>query len=66
MNCIHGLGSSGIDYVLSNILIYNKIIDFEILNDHEQDSNHRALTLTLNFVKHNSPIEENSYNQKQF
>ena len=41
MNCIHGLGSSVVDYVISNIPIYNKLIDINIFNYHEPDSNHK-------------------------
>jgi hypothetical protein len=64
MTCIHGLGSSVIDYVIYDIPIYNQIVNFDILNDHEPDSDHRPLTLTLNFVMHKIPIEENYDNQK--
>jgi hypothetical protein len=34
-NCIHGLGSNFVYYVISNIPIYSQIINFEILNEHE-------------------------------
>jgi hypothetical protein len=53
MTCIHGLGSNVIDYVISNIPIYNQIVNFDILNDHDPNLDHRPLTLTLNFVIQN-------------
>ena len=31
MNCIHGLGSTLVDYVISNISLYNKMINIDIL-----------------------------------
>jgi hypothetical protein len=63
MTCIHGLGSSFVDYVISNILISNQITTFDLLNDHEPDSDHKPLTLTLKFSMHRSTIEDNSDNQ---
>jgi hypothetical protein len=66
MTCIHGLGSSVVDYVISNILVSNQIATFDLLNDHEPDSNHKPLTLTVNFSMHRSAIEENSDNQRNF
>jgi hypothetical protein len=65
MTCIHGLGSSVMDYVIFDIPISNQIVTFDLLNDHEPNSDHRPLTLTLNFSMHRSPIEENSNNQRQ-
>jgi hypothetical protein len=64
MTCIHGLGSSVVDYVISDIPIYNQIVNFDLLDDHEPDSDHRPLTLTLNFSMHKSSIEEHSDNQR--
>ena len=64
MTCIHGLGSNVVDYVIFDISLYNKIINFDILNDHELDSNHRPLIVTLNFLMHRDPIEDNSRSQK--
>jgi hypothetical protein len=66
MTCIHGIGSSVMDYVISDIPIYNQIVNFDLLNDHEPNSDHRPLTLTLNFVMHKIPIEENFDNQRHF
>jgi len=63
MTCIHGLGSSFIDYVISNILVSNQIRTFDLLNDHEPDSDHKPLTLTLKFSMHRRTIEDNSDNQ---
>jgi len=64
MTCIHGLGSSVIDYVIYDIPLYNAIIDFDTLHNHKPDSFHRPLTITLNLSFHNDPIEENSQSQK--
>jgi hypothetical protein len=64
MTCIHGLGSSVVDYVISNILVSNQIETFDLLNDHEPNSDHKPLTLTLNFYMHMSAIEENFDNQR--
>jgi hypothetical protein len=61
---IHGLDNSGVDYVIPNIPMYNQIVDFDLLNDHETDFDHRPLTLTLNLVMHKSPIEEIYGSQK--
>jgi hypothetical protein len=35
MTCIHGIGSSIVDYVISDILVSNQIVTFDLLNDHE-------------------------------
>ena len=43
ITCIHGLGRSVVDYVIYDIPMYNKIINFDILNDHEPDLDHRPL-----------------------
>ena len=64
MICIHGLGSSVVDYVIFDIPIYNKLIDFNIFNDHELNSDHRTLIITLNIAMHNNPKEENYHFQK--
>jgi hypothetical protein len=64
MTCIHGLGSSVVDYVIYYILVSNQITTFDLLNDHEPNSDHKPLTLTLNFSMHRSTIEENSDNQR--
>ena len=45
-------------------LLYNEIINVDILNDHEPDSNHRPLIVTLNFVMYRDPIEDKPYSQK--
>jgi hypothetical protein len=62
MTCIHGLGSSVVGYMISDIPISNQITTFDLLNDHEPD--HKPITLTLNFSMHMSAIEENSDNQR--
>ena len=64
MTCIHGLGSSVVDYVISDISLYNDIINLDIINDHEPDSDHKPLMVTLNCDIHSDPIEDNHYNQK--
>jgi hypothetical protein len=63
--CIHGTGSSVIDYVIYYVHVSNQIETFDLLNDHEFDSDHTRLTLTLNFAMHMSSIEENSNNQRK-
>jgi len=65
MTCIHGLGSSVVDYVIFDIPISNQIINFDLLNYHEHDSDHRHLTLILNFFMEMSAIENNSNNQRK-
>jgi hypothetical protein len=64
--CIHGIGSSVVDYVISDILISKQITTFDLLNDHDPDSDHKPLTLNLNFSMHRSIIEENFDNQRNF
>ena len=63
MTCIHGLGSSVVDYVIYDIHIYNKLIDFNIFNDHEPESNHRPLIITPNIAMHSDPKKENYHCQ---
>lgn len=65
MTCIHGLGSSVVDYVISNLPLYNKITNFDILNNHDPNFDHRPLLITLNFVIHKDPIEDNAYSEKK-
>ena len=64
MTCIHGLGSSVVYYVISDIPLYNKTINFDNLNDHGPESNHRPLIVTVNFVMDRDPIEDNPHSQK--
>jgi hypothetical protein len=64
MTCIHSLGSNVVDYVISYILVYNQIVNFDLLNDHEPYFDHRPLTQNLNFIMHKNPIEENSNKQR--
>jgi hypothetical protein len=64
MTCIHGLGSSVIDYVISDIPVSNQIASFDLLNDHEPDFDHKPLTLTLNLSMHRSTIEDNFDNKR--
>ena len=53
-----------VEYVIFNITLYNEIIKFDILKNHEPDYDHRPLIVTLNFVMHRDPIEDNPYSQK--
>ena len=48
VTCIHGIGSSVVDYGLYDIPLYNKLIDFDIFNDHEPTSDHMPLIITRN------------------
>ena len=64
MTCIHGLGSNVVDYVISDLPLYNEIINFDILDDNKPDYDHRPLLITLNFFMHRDPIEDNPYSQK--
>jgi hypothetical protein len=64
MVCIHRLASNVIDYVISNIIIYNQIVNFDLLKYHDPDYDHRPLTLTINFVMQKSSIEETYDSQK--
>ena len=64
MTCIHVLGSSVVDYVISDIPASNQITTFNLLNDHEPHSDHKTLTPTLKYSMHRSIIEENFDNQR--
>jgi hypothetical protein len=64
ITCIHGLGSIVVDYVIYDILVSKQITTFDLLNDHELESHHKPLTLTLNVSMHRSAIEENYDNQR--
>jgi hypothetical protein len=66
MNFIHGLDNSVVYYVIYDILVSNQIENFDLLNDHEPNSHHKPLTLTLIFSLHRSAIEENYDNQRIF
>jgi hypothetical protein len=54
-----------VDYVIYDISISDQIVTFDLLNDHEHDSNHRHLTQNLNVFMHRSVIQENSNNKRQ-
>jgi hypothetical protein len=64
MTYIEGLGSSVVNYVISDIPVSSQITNFDLLNDHEPDSDHKPLVLALKFSMHRSTIEENSDNQR--
>ena len=57
MTCIHGIGSSFVYYVISDVPVSNQIANFDLLNDHEPDSDHKPLTLTLKFSMHRVPLK---------
>jgi hypothetical protein len=63
MTCIHGFGSSVVYYIIYDIPIYNEIVNFDMLDDHEPISHHRPFNLAQKFVMQKSPIEENYNNQ---
>jgi hypothetical protein len=52
--------------VILDIPVYNQIVNVNLLNDNKLDSNHRPLTLSLNFILHKNPLENNSDNQIHF
>jgi hypothetical protein len=58
------MGTIVVDYVISNIYVYNQIVIFDLLNDHEPYFDHKPLTLTLNFTMHKKPLEDNFANQR--
>ena len=64
MTCIHGLGSSVVYYVIYDIPLSNKLINFNIFNDHEPNSYHQHLITTLNIVMNSDPKDENYNGQK--
>ena len=39
-------------------------MNVDIINDHEPDSDNKPLIVTLNFVMHRDPIEDNHHSQK--
>jgi hypothetical protein len=63
MTCIHGMGSSVVNYVILDIPVYNQIVNFDLLDKNEPNYDHRPLTLTLNFSMHKSSIYDHSDNQ---
>ena len=64
ITCIHGIRVSVVDYVIYDIPLYNKLIDFNIFNEHEPEYEHRPLIITLNIAMHSDPKEENYHFQK--
>jgi hypothetical protein len=64
ITCIRRLVSNVVGYVISDMHLYNQIVNFDVLNDLEPDFDHKPLNLTLNLVMHKIPIEENSDNKK--
>jgi hypothetical protein len=49
MTCIHGLGSSIVDFVISDIPVSKQIATFDLLNDHESDSHHTGFNPNSKF-----------------
>ena len=64
MTYIHEIGCSVVAYVISDIPLYNEIINLDILNDCEPDSDHRPLIVTLDFITNRDPIEDNPHSHK--
>ena len=58
MTCIHGMGSNVVDYVICDTHVLNRMENFELLNEHELDSEHRPFSLTLNLVMHNIQMQK--------
>lgn len=63
MTCIHGLGSNVVDYTISDTHVLNCFANFELLNDHEINYDHKPLSLTPNLVMHTNHREKNCENQ---
>lgn len=57
ITCTHGIYSIVINYVIFDIPVYNQIVNFDILNGHDPDIDHRPLILTIKFVMHSIPIK---------
>ena len=53
-----------VDNVIFDIPLHKKIINIHILKYHKPDSDHRSLIVTLNFIMHRDPIEDNPHSQK--
>ena len=64
MTCIHGLGNSVVDYVIYDISIYNKLIDFNVFKEYDPDFDHRPLIITLNIAMPRDPKEKNYHFEK--
>lgn len=64
MTCIHALGSNVMGYVIFDIPVSNKIVNFDVLNGHDHEFDHRHLTLTLNISMHNGDMQENCQSQR--
>ena len=64
MTCIHGLGNSVVGFFISDIPLYDKLIDLNIFNDHEPNSYHKPLIITLNISMHSDPKEKTYHCQK--
>jgi len=58
MNCFHGVGSSVMDYAISDTHVLNRIRKFELLNRYEPGSDYKPLSLSLNIVMHTTHMEE--------
>ena len=57
MNFMHGIGSRLVDYVISNIPLYNIMINLDILNTPEVELDHRPWIVTLNFIMNSDPTK---------
>lgn len=64
MTCIHGHGNNVVDYAISDTQVLNCLVNFDLLNDHEPNSDHIPLSLTLNLDMHTRHIQKNGENQR--
>lgn len=56
MNCIHGIGTSVVDYAIFVTHVPNDNVNFDLLNDHEHDSDNKPINLTLILHMQNNHI----------
>lgn len=63
MACIHELDNNVVDCVIYNTQL-NCIINFDLLDDHKPDSDHKSLSLILNLGIHTNHIQKNGESQR--
>ena len=63
MNYIHGLGSNVMDYAISDTWVLNCIVNFDLLDDPEHDSDHKPLFFTLNIDMHTNHMQNKGESQ---
>lgn len=64
MTCFHGLGSSVMDQSIFDTHFLDRIKNFELLNRHEPDSNHKPLSLSPNLVMHTTHMQETNKSKR--